>query len=221
MRNAAAFATCMLCLAVPVFGCGGDSGEGDRKMTNPAFGLTHEDGELQNGDANGRKNRQSDSERSGVEPGSPTAKQDETEAFRAPAGGDSSVQTFGSAVSSSERTEVVVAMRSFLRSVAATDYPEICAGLTAAAIREVENLSGGSRSCPAVLEAIMAPRRVSGPEAMAAVRGRVYQVRMEDGVAFVLFTPRGGRPSFFVMKREEGKWRATGVAPGQELNRDG
>jgi hypothetical protein len=158
-------------------------------------------------------------------PGSAEAKaqppvgNEEPKEFRVLPGRDNSVQAFGSEARRGKARAVVAAMRSFLSSVAVGHYRAICARLTGAARGEIEQVTGDS--CASGIRTIMAPQSVAGPAAMAAGRGHVSKVRLEGGTAFVLFTPRGGGPSFFVMKREGGEWRATGVTTGQELNREG
>jgi hypothetical protein len=141
----------------------------------------------------------------------------EANAYQAPPGADDSVQTFGSSVSKDKAAAATSAMRSFLQAVAAVDYRKVCAGLSREAVKQTEEISGEVGNCPAVLAKVMAPQNSIEAEVLAAARGDVYQVRIEEGTAFILFTPRGGKPSFFVMKREGGDWKATGIAPGQEL----
>lgn len=144
---------------------------------------------------------------------------EEVEAFRPPPGGDDSIQTFGKEAGGEEAEQVVAAMRSFLRSLAAADYSEICSRLTRQTIEEVKRINPNqTAACPAVLRKAMAPRKAVTREIRSAERSVVYQVRVEGDLAFVLFTPRGGEPSVFVMQREGGTWKSTGVAPGRPVN---
>ena len=131
------------------------------------------------------------------------------------------MQTFGARAADEERTEVVSAMRSYLRHLAVADYRAICAGLSRGTVEQAEELSGNADSCPSVIAGVMAPRKAVEAEVLDAARGDVYQVRTEGETAFVLFTPVGGKPSFFVMKREDGRWKATGLAPGTLLQGGG
>jgi hypothetical protein len=146
----------------------------------------------------------------------------EVEAFQPVPGRDNSVKTFGREMEGRVAEEVVTAMRSFLEAVAVADHRRICAGLSQEAIEEVEGLvSGrpGPGKCSAGLSAIMAPRQNVEGEVRSAAEGVIYQVRVEDETAFILFTPRRrGVPSFFVMRREDGDWKATGVSAGSPIN---
>jgi hypothetical protein len=58
----------------------------------------------------------------------------------------------------------------------------------------------------------------SSSEAKKAAAATVSRVRINDGTAFVLFQPRGGKPSYFVMKEEDGAWKATSISVGAPLH---
>lgn len=55
-------------------------------------------------------------------------------------------------------------------------------------------------------------------EARRAAEAAVTSVRIKGGTAFVLFRPKGGVPSYFVMKEEGGGWKAIGLAPGTPID---
>jgi hypothetical protein len=147
----------------------------------------------------------------------PTKK--EVEGYKAPPGGDNSIQTFGSEAPESEEEEIVTSMRSFLRALASLDYQAICDGITSSnreafvKLLQAEKKAG---TCESVLQGLL--QRGSAEEAQKAANGVVYQVRVEGENAFVLFTPEDGVASYFVMKKEGGTWKATGVNAGAPFN---
>jgi len=144
----------------------------------------------------------------------------EPRAFVAPKGGDDSIQTYGEAVEGAEGEEIIAAMRSFFTALATLDYPGVCAGLTEANRESLQMFlkakgnPGGS--CEDVLEKLLLVQ--AAPEARRAANGSVLEARTEDDTAFVLFTPEGGEPSYFVMKEEGGAWRSTGLSTGTPFN---
>jgi hypothetical protein len=177
---------------------GGGSGSGATKTT------ANRSSQSDNGSS------QSESEGSG---GGGNAKIDPAE-FKAPKGGDNSIQTFGDEAEGDEKDVVVNAMRSFLRALAASEYQKVCDGLTSANLKQLEiylKLKKEQGDCADVLSKIL----IGGTdEAKRAANGAVYQVRIEGENAFVLFTPEGGTASYFVMKQENGEWKSTTVSTG-------
>jgi hypothetical protein len=106
-------------------------------------------------------------------------------------------------------------MASFLRSLAARDYPAICDGLSDSNLAQLEQLVKLKKEigtdCPSVLKSLLV-----GPttEAKKAAEGTVYQVRVEGENAFVMFTPLGGTASYFVMKHDPDGWKSTTLGSG-------
>jgi hypothetical protein len=138
--------------------------------------------------------------------------------FKAPKGGDDSIQTYGSEAEGDEREAVLTAMHAFLTALAEEDYKGVCDGITSAnrqsldAFLKANNEQG---SCEAIL-----PRILAGgtSEATKAANGAIYQVRLEGENAFVLFKPEGGTASYFVMKKEDGEWKSTSISAGTPFN---
>ena len=131
---------------------------------------------------------------------------------------DNSIQEFGEEQDGEERSEVVDAMFAFFRAMANSDHKAICNGLTSANVEQLETflkLKDKQGTCETVLEEVL---RAQTPEAKKAANGTVYEVREEDGNAFVLFVPQGGVASYFVMKNENGAWKATSVTTGTPLD---
>lgn len=105
--------------------------------------------------------------------------------------------------------------------MAAHDYAGVCAGLSATnrlqlqAFLKYKHPHGGG--CASVLKMLLKSPQVIA-SARNAARGAISAVRVKDDTAFFLFRPKGGPPSYFVMKREKGAWKAISLAPGTPLN---
>jgi hypothetical protein len=139
------------------------------------------------------------------------------EEFRPQTGADNSIQEFGEEQTGEVKSAVTEAMFAFFRAMASSDYAAICSGLTSANVEQLETflkLKDKPGNCETVLEEILV---APSSEARKAANGVVYQVREEDGNAFVLFVPEGGVASYFVMKDEDGAWKATSVTTGTPL----
>jgi hypothetical protein len=227
-------------LALPVSGCGGDETVSTTATTGePA--ATIDGGEAFGAEAtsaeNGAAERSGDSQEggsgasqedgSGASEGSSTdspaddgksglaeeAKSD-VKGFQPAPGGDDSIQTFGGEPESTEETEILAAMGSFLRAMASDDYPAICAGITQANREQLDQLlkiKKEATGCPSLLKTLLI-----GPdtEARRAAEGTVYEVRVDGDKAFILFTPKGGTASYFMMKHDPDGWRSTSIGTG-------
>jgi hypothetical protein len=152
-------------------------------------------------------------------PGLAEKAKSDVKGFKVPPGGDNSIQTYGEEAESSEEEEITTAMAAFLRAMANRDYPAICEGLSEANRGQLEQLAKLKKElgqdCPSILKAVLV-----GPtsEAQKAAEGTVYQVRVEGENAFVMFTPRGGTASYFVMKHDPDGWKSTSLSPGVPFN---
>jgi hypothetical protein len=222
-RSFTAFAL-VACLALAIGGCGGsgDSTTDTSGGTETSGSATAQQGGgsgsgatkpgADNGSQSGGGSSQTAAD-NGSGGGGGNARIDPAE-FKAPKGGDNSIQTFGEEVEGDEKDAVVSAMRSFLHALAASEYQKVCDGLTSANIKQLElylKLKKEQGDCPAVLSKIL----IGGTdEARRAANGAIYQVRIEGENAFVLFTPEGGTASYFVMKNEDGAWKSTTVSTG-------
>jgi hypothetical protein len=133
--------------------------------------------------------------------------------------GDNSIQTYGAEAAGSEKATLAAAAHSFFAAMASSDYAKICTAIAASnreqlqAFLKSKQQQGG---CPAVLKTLIPA--AEDPEAQKAAAATVSAVRIKGDTAFVLFTPRGGPPSYFVMKREGGAWKAISLAPGTPLD---
>jgi hypothetical protein len=134
-------------------------------------------------------------------------------------GGDNSIQTYGAAAGGSEKATLAAAAHSFFAAMASSDYAKVCTAIAASnreqlqAFLKSKQQKGG---CPAVLKTLIPASE--DPEAQKAASATISAVRIKGDTAFVLFTPKGGQPSYFVMKREGAAWKAISLAPGTPLD---
>ena len=130
----------------------------------------------------------------------------------------SSITGYGTAAGGADKATVVAAAHSFFTAMASGDHARLCAGLTAVNREQVAAFTKGKHpgGCAAALKALLVP--AAATEARKAADAAVTSVRIKGGTAFVLFRPKGGVPSYFVMKEEGGAWKAIGLAPGTPID---
>jgi hypothetical protein len=132
---------------------------------------------------------------------------------------EASIEGYGSAAQGATKSQIANTALAFFRAMAAHDYAKLCAGILASnraslqSFLKAEHKEAGG--CPAALSTLLVH---PGPEASKAAHGTVTGVRIKGDTAFVLFRPKGGVPSYFVLKREGGAWKAISLAPGTPLN---
>lgn len=134
--------------------------------------------------------------------------------------GDQSIQTYGSEPDEGESDEVVAAMRSFVKAMGAGDFGAVCEAFSSQMKKQLEAFLGAQRqkiadSCPGVLEKLIP--KVERRKARRVLDGVVTRVRVKDDTAFVLVKPSGEKVSYFVLAREDGRWKATSTALGVPL----
>jgi hypothetical protein len=129
-----------------------------------------------------------------------------------------SIKEFGAPAGAAGKAAVVAAAHSFFTAMAGHDYTGLCSGLAAANRRQLRVLlkDQASGDCPSTLKRLLVP--AAATEARRAADAAVTSVRVENGDAFVLFRPKGGVPSYFVMKSEGGAWKAISLAPGTPID---
>ncbi len=132
---------------------------------------------------------------------------------------DNSIQTYGSAASGAEKAAVLSATHSFFHALAATNYASVCSQLASSNRKELQQYlklgHSKAHSCATLLPTLL---RNIGPTANKAVKGTFTGVRIQGPRAFVLFRPKGGPPSYFLMLKEGGTWKPTSLAPGVPIN---
>ena len=112
---------------------------------------------------------------------------------------ENSIKDYGSAASSADKAALKSAAFSFFSAMANSDYAKLCDSLAASnrkglqAFLKAKHQSGG---CPAILKMLIATRGL--PEARKAAAGKLISVGVKVN-AFVIFQPKGGKPSYFVM----------------------
>lgn len=104
---------------------------------------------------------------------------------------------------------------------AAREFSKVCERLSTANRGDLRRPRGSGRHsgdrCSAALRALIGHSPIVAAGRRAA-DGDIEGVRVKGAMAFVLFRPSGGEPSYFAMKREGGAWRAISLAPGTPLN---
>jgi hypothetical protein len=129
-----------------------------------------------------------------------------------------SLQTFGSSAEGEPEAEVLAAFRGYLKDVATGNFAGICHTLTDANLQQLKEYvakAGKEDSCPALLAELLASQAQPARDAAA---GEIGQVRLKGTDAIVLFTPRGGKPSWFTMTKEDGRWRVISLTAGTPLD---
>jgi hypothetical protein len=223
MKGVIAVLALVACLAFALAGCGSDDSNSTDQAATTGGTETVAGGPVSggaSGDSNGgggedQTGSQGNGSDSGDNAGQPRLSEEKlAEEFKAPPGGDDSIQTFGEEAEGEEEDEVVAAMRSFFRALASGDADRVCAGLSSGNVKQFElflKAQNKEGDCTTVLSKFLGRQK---GEAERAVNGQVYQVRVEDENAFVMFIPEGGSPSYFVMKREGDEWKSTSVSTG-------
>jgi hypothetical protein len=132
---------------------------------------------------------------------------------------DNSIQTYGSAAGGAEKAAVLSATHSFFHALAAPNYASVCSQLASSNRKELQQYlklgHSKAHSCATLLPTLL---QNIGPTASKAAKGTFTAVRIQGPRAFVLFRPKGGPPSYFLMLKEGGTWKPTSLAPGVPLN---
>jgi hypothetical protein len=131
----------------------------------------------------------------------------------------SSITGYGAEAGGSDRAAVIAAAHSFLAAMAASEDARLCADLAAPERGQLAAFGegkGGPGGCAAALGTLLTAAAAS--EARRAAAAPVTSVRIKGDTAFVLFRPKGGVPSYLVMKEEAGAWKAISLAPGTPID---
>lgn len=132
----------------------------------------------------------------------------------------STITEYGAAAEGSGKAAVIAAAHSFFTAIATHDYAALCAGLAASNREQLAAFAkgeGGPGGCAAALKKLLGSA-AAATEAREAAAAPITSVRIKGATAFVLFTPKGGSASYFVMKEEGGRWKAISLEPGAPLN---
>jgi hypothetical protein len=211
----------IVCVAIAMVGCGSGSdstsgsttGAGNPQTTTSGGSKPQPTAPAQAPPQGGKAEKQ--------EPGPGTGEEfGKGDPYSAPKGSDNSVQVYGDEAGPAEKAEVTKAMFAYFRALATLNYAKACAELSEVTKKDIEQFmkaqhkSGGCTSLLKQLHSI-SPGGVA--EAKKAAEGSVGHVRIGEGNAFVLFTPAGGRPSYFAMKEEGGEWKSVSASAGSPL----
>ena len=129
-----------------------------------------------------------------------------------------SLKEYGAAAGPATKATVAAAAHSFFAAMARGDYARLCADLAATNHQRLRAFLKGrlrSTGCAAVLKTLLTT--AAAGEARKAASAAITAVRIKGTTAFVLFRPKGGVPSYFVMKEEGGSWKATSLGPGAPI----
>lgn len=210
-----------MAMAMVMVGCGSGSdstsssttGVGTRQETTPVGSNSQPTPSVRGASKGGRGEKREPSRGTGEEFG-------RGDPYSAPKGSDNSVQVYGDEAGAAERAEVTKAMFAYFGALATLNYPKACSELsevTKDAMERFMKAQHESGGCTSLLKKlhIISPSGVV--EAKKAAEGSVGHVRIGEGNAFVLFTPAGGKPSYFAMKEEAGAWKAVSASAGSPL----
>lgn len=220
-RPFAALALGAVILALAVAGCGSGSSSTSTSTTasgSPSTTSGSESTTAQTPSPEGSSQQQPQPQQSGRGTGEEFGKNDP---YSAPKGGDNSIQTYGKEAGGGEEAAVTKAMFAFFRAMAGQNYSKVCEGLsekTREGVEQFLKVQHKTADCPTFLKTLLGANPGAAKEAKKAAEGSVGHVRIGEGNAFILFTPAGGKPSYFVMKEENGEWKATGLNTGTPLN---
>lgn len=134
-------------------------------------------------------------------------------AIRAAAGGEKSIEDFGSEASGPDRGRILAAFSGYLKAIAQKDYGSACSGLSATVQRSLEQLAGkGSKQdCAALLPRLLSPTAPGIARGQAA--GKIAKVRVQGERAFVVFQAPGARLYELPTVREGAEWKAGLLSP--------
>lgn len=130
----------------------------------------------------------------------------------------SSILEFGKAAGGAGKAAVTAAAHSFFSAMASGNYARLCAGLATSNREQLAAIAKGRGpgNCAAALKTLLNP--AAATEARKAESAAITSVRIKDATAFVLFNPKGGVPSYFVMRKEGDGWKAISLAPGSPID---
>lgn len=225
-RNAVALAAVSALLIIGLLGgCGGGSDTSTEPETAPAASeMTVSTAPPERRGSSQGPGQRPQSGGGGEVKGAPNAggpsegSEGEAESESGSANPSRSLQTFGSSAEGKQEAEVLTAFRGYLKDVVSKNFAGVCHVLTDANLEQLKAYvakTGKAASCPALLAKLLAPLAQPARDAAA---GEIGQVRLKGSDAIVLFTPRGGKPSWFTMTKEAGRWRVISLTAGTPLN---
>ncbi|HVC08283.1 MAG TPA: hypothetical protein VND98_11970 [Solirubrobacterales bacterium] len=112
---------------------------------------------------------------------------------------------------------MTAAAHAYFVAVAARDYTKVCDDISGNGRLQIKGFLKsehsqvkGSSGCAGALKTLFLTP-LDSATASEAMRGTVSAVRVKGDTAIVLLRPAGRPPSYFMMKREEGAWRAVSL----------
>ena len=129
------------------------------------------------------------------------------------AGGEASIENFGSAAGGSTKAEILGAFHGYLNAVATHDAAGACSYLSSIVQDSMSQLVAPrlkSKGCTAILPALLSP--TAATIARDQARGEITRVRVQGDRGFVVFHAPGASLYQLTMVREKGAWKAATVA---------
>lgn len=132
---------------------------------------------------------------------------------RAEAGGEASIEGFGSEAEGSEREQILAVFAAYLNAIAGRDYRAACSQLAVNArssLAQIAGKAGSKAGCAEILQKLLSP---SAPAISAQqAEGAIARVRFEGDRGFVVFRAPGADLYEMPMSKEGGDWRVGLVA---------
>lgn len=131
-------------------------------------------------------------------------------------GGDNSIQEYGEEVGAEDRAQATEALIALLRATESGDWSTVCARyLSSSNLEQFKILAEQSKEargkgCPEILAAFTQNVPGRPPDSL---RDSVASMRVEDEVGFAIYRGFDGKGYAMPMKREDGTWKLTALAP--------
>jgi len=139
-----------------------------------------------------------------------------SEQYRAPKGGDNSVQEFGGESDESELDEAAVALHGYFDGRAAGNWAAACEYLGKTAVDQLEKLAefngqkAANQGCAAYMKAVWT-RAVDSRLKAEAKEADVGSLRVEDDRAFLIYHGFEGKVELLNMEKENGRWKVANL----------
>jgi hypothetical protein len=131
----------------------------------------------------------------------------------AEAGGEKSIERFGSEAAGAPRAAILAAFHGYLGGLGRRDYRAACFRLSALARHSLERLAAPSPKrlgCAQLLPAVLAP--TAAPISRQQAGGEVRNVRAQGERAFVVFHAPGARLYQMLLVEDHARWKVATVA---------
>jgi hypothetical protein len=127
----------------------------------------------------------------------------------APSGGNPTIEEFGDEAGGAERAQIVTSFEAYFAALGSKGYGDACAQLAKPIKKLLERFSAAKKEQEEKGCAAIVARIPNAAETAVKVKahGRVTEVRVKDGRAYVLFKAPGAKLYQFSLRREDGEWK--------------